>query len=551
MKPEEFQSPQKAFTRKLSQKTREQRAARRDAVALEAVASGPRRNDLLPQLRLEQRPVDSLRAPARAVRTVNAAHVTQIARSISAFGMIEPILISENGQIIDGVSTLEAARSVGLGFVPCLVIDHLTPQETRILRLALNRLQEKGEWDVQSLKLEFQELIDLDAPFELAGFEPQEIDIVLLEEGGANDPKANSLPVVSEETPSVSRLGDLWKLGRHRVLCADATKPESYTALFDGAAAAAVFTDPPYNIKIDGFAVGAGSKHHREFLNASGEMTDAEFVSFLTNFLKPASCYLVDGSVLFVCMDWRHAEHVEQAARKVGLPHLNTAVWVKGNGGLGGLYRSAHEFVLVFRKGVVSSVNNVELGRHGRDRSNVWTYPGSNQRGSSANAEAANHPTPKPVELVADALLDVTERGDIVLDPFAGSGTTIIAAQKTGRTAYTLELDPSYVDLIIRRFEKFTGEQAVHAGTGRTFAELMAERLSRDAASVPPCNDEKRDPSHFDAAALLEDVTIIKASSMAPDPLSAIAPADKASEVCNHDANVAVPDVPRSSGVKV
>jgi DNA modification methylase len=473
----EITTPAKGLTKELGARSRELRRKRKDLVALEAIAAAPRRNDLLPQFKLERHAVTSLRAPTRALRQVRPEHIAEIARSMSMFGLVEPVLIAADGTIIDGVSTIEAAKTIGLGIVPCVVIDHLKPEEVRLLRLALNRLGEKGSWDLDELKVEFEELLDIGAPIEVTGFTLPEIDIVVMQDEPVVDQAANDVAYIMSDVPVVSKLGDAWQLGRHRLLCADATKQESYAQLFGEAPLArAVFTDPPYNIQIDGFAVGAGSIKHREFVAGSGEMTDDEFDTFLANFLACASAHLVDGGVLFVCMDWRHAEHVQRAARRAKLEHINTVVWSKGNGGLGGLYRSAHEFVLVLKKGNGPSVNNVELGKHGRDRTNVWTYPGANQRGSSANAELTNHPTPKPLELVADALLDVSRRDDIVIDPFAGSGTTVIAAEKSGRTAFVMELDPQYVDLIIRRFLNFTGIEAVHKATGKSFAQIAEER---------------------------------------------------------------------------
>jgi DNA modification methylase len=517
MNTAEITTPAKGLTSALSERSRAQRRNRKNLVALETVASAPRRNDLLPQIKLESRALSSLHAPARAVRQVRPEHVAEIAHSMSVFGVVNPILITADGKIIDGVSSVEAARTVGLGILPCVVIDHLKSEEVRLLRLALNRLGEKGRWDLDELQVEFQELLDIGMPVEVTGFTLPEIDIVVMHDEVVVDQAANDVPAVIDGAPAVSKLGDLWKLGRHRLLCADATKPESYARLFEGTSLArAVFTDPPYNIQIDGFAVGAGSIKHREFVAASGEMTDDEFDTFLTDFLKAASAQLVDGGILFVCMDWRHAEHVQRAARRAELSQINTAVWCKGNGGLGGLYRSAHEFVLILKKGGGTSVNNVELGKHGRDRTNVWTYPGANQRGSSAHAELANHPTPKPVELVADAILDVTRCNDIVLDPFNGSGTTIIAAEKTGRTACGLELDPLYVDLIVRRFETFTGIPAVHAVTGKTFAEMKVLRaVPGDAlvmTGITPATAEAAPPTELTAAIMTEVFSDIDAA---------------------------------------
>ena len=479
----EITTPAKALTNTLSARSREQRRRRKDLVALEAVASAPRRNDLLPQIKLEQRALSSLRAPARALRQVRPEHVAEIARSMSVFGVVQPLLITSDGKIVDGVSCAEAARTIGLGIVPCVVIDHLTPEEVRLLRLALNRLSEKGQWDLDELQIEFEELLDIGVPIEVTGFTLPEIDIVLMQDEAVVDNAANATPEVRADVPAVSEEGDIWILGRHRLLCADAIKPESYARLFEDAPLArVVFTDPPYNLDPRFIS---GNPEHGAFVAASGEMTDDQFDTFLADFFKAASAHVTDGGILFVCMDWRHAEHVQRAARRAELTHITTVVWSKGNGGLGGLYRSAHEFVLVFKKGKGPILNNIQLGMHGRDRTNVWTYPGANQRGSSANAMLADHPTPKPVELVADALLDVTNRDDIVIDPFAGSGTTVIAAEKTGRTALAMELDQRFVDLIVRRFEAFTGIEVIHAKTGKTFAQIAEERRAAAATRSP------------------------------------------------------------------
>lgn len=527
MKSTEISSPERVLTVSLSERSRGQRRERKDALALESAAAAPRRNDLLPAIKLEQRALSSLHAPERELRRVDARHVAEIVRSIAAFGFVRPILIAGDGKIVDGVSSVQATKTLGLETVPCLVVDHLNSDEIRLVRMALNRLGEKGIWDVGALKIEFAELLEHGAPIELAGFSPPEIDVIVMQDEAVIDEKANSVPDIDESVPAVSQHGDVWKLGRHRLICADATSPASYARLFaDAPPARALFGDPPYNIKIDGFAVGAGSIRHREFATACGEMSDDEFVTFLANFLTAAEAHLVDGGVLFVCMDWRHSEHVQRAARQANLSHLNTVVWAKGNGGLGGLYRSAHEFVLVLKKGEGQSTNNVKLGMHGRDRTNVWSYPGANQHGSSANAESANHPTPKPVELVADALVDVTDRGEIVIDPFAGSGTTVIAAERTGRTAYAMELDPVYVDLIIRRFEKFTGLEAVHLESGQTFAQLTAMRRSETTA-----ND----------AAVAEHPNMPLAAECVADPISELVPSNElGAELSSNDNSHAV-----------
>jgi DNA modification methylase len=344
--------------------------------------------------------------------------------------------------------------------------------------------------------LEFEELIEIEVPLDLSGFAAPEIDLVLLGDEPAINDAANDCPEPEPSRPAITRLGDEWRLGRHRLVCGDACKPDGYDHLFAGGApnARVVFTDPPYNIPIKGFVTGQA--HHRDFVMGVGEMSDDGFVTFLADFLKAVSVHLADGSVLFVCMDHRHAEHVQRAARAAGLSVVTLVVWHKGVGGMGRLYRSAHELVFVLKKGEASVLNNIGLGKHGRDRTNVWEYPGANRRGSSANEQLSEHATPKPVELVADALLDVTSRKDIVVDPFMGSGTTIIAAEKTGRVAFGLELDPRYCDVIIRRFEKFTGVEAVHATTGTTFAAIAEQRRVVPVQDTPAEQSTIRSEAH-------------------------------------------------------
>ncbi len=492
------------LTGTLSAGSRRNRRALAAGVNLDAAICAPRRNDLLPNLKLEKRPRSALQAPKRQLRKVETEHVAEVVKSIAMFGVSRPPVITTEGEIIDGVVTVEAARLLGLQEIPCIVAGHLSPTEIRLLRLALNRLGEKGTWGLDALKLEFEELVEIEVQVEIAGFTAPEIDLVLLGEEPAIDEVANGCPELDTNRPPVTQLNDVWYLGRHRLLCADACKPESYDRLFSGAPQGrAVFADPPYNIPIQGFVTGQA--HHREFVMGVGELSDEKFVAFLADFLKASSKHLADGSVLFVCMDHRHAEHVLQAAREAGLSVLTLVVWYKGVGGMGRLYRSAHELVFVLKKYEAPVQNNIELGKHGRDRKNVWEYPGANQRGSSANEQLDIHSTPKPVELVADALLDVTKRKDIVVDPFLGSGTTIIAAEKTGRIAFGMELDPLYCDATIRRFEKFTGQAVTHAETGLTFMETAARRAKTDGDLAVTAAADEYDHADLLAAELGEE----------------------------------------------
>ena len=268
------------------------------------------------------------------------------------------------------------------------------------------------------------------------------------------------------------------------MLCGSALDAAAFTALLSDERAAMVFTDPPYNVPIDGHASGLGAIHHRPFPMASGEMDGAEFTSFLSEAFRNLVAFSVDGAVHFICMDWRHVEELLAASRAAYDELKNLCVWVKDNGGMGSLYRSQHELVFVFKHGRQGHRNNVQLGRFGRNRSNVWHYPGANSfaRGGGEGNLLALHPTVKPVALVADATLDCSARGDIVLDAFLGSGTTLIAAERTGRRCYGLELDPAYVDTTIRRWQALTGGSARHAASNRNFDDLAREAEATNAA---------------------------------------------------------------------
>jgi DNA modification methylase len=468
-------------------RNRDRRESLRRLSAAE-LAAGARRNDPLPPLELAYIPLDELRISPRRLRKLDPAHVREIANAIATLGFCPPILIGKNNIVIDGVARIEAARLLGLESVPCIRVGHLSDDEQRILRLAVNRLAEKGEWDLAALKIEFNELILKDAPIEISGFTPDEIDqIVVLDpsdgiERGPLAPEADAVPV--------ARLGDMFRLGPHCLICGDATDPAVLRRLMRGdlkahlnsrVAAIArgdllarlLLSDEPYNVRIAGNVTGG---RHREFAMASGEMTPAEFLAFNEAWMGAALPHLADGGVLATFIDWRGYPTVDAAAASLGLDPLNLIVWAKTNAGMGSLYRSQHELLPLFKKGDAPHVNNVALGKRGRWRSNLWTYPGASSLGSDARRGLKDHPTVKPTAMLEDALLDLTYRGDIVLDPFLGSGSTLIAAHKTGRVCRGVEIDPLYVDVIVRRFEAATGEAAVLMKTGQTFAEVTARR---------------------------------------------------------------------------
>ena len=365
----------------------------------------------------------------------------------------------------------------------------MTEADIRAYVIADNKLAANAGWDQELLALELQYLCEFQIEFDvtITGFETAEIDILIegLDAAGLED-EADQVPILDCSAPVVSRPGDLWQLGGHRLLCGDATQVETFERLMDGAQAQMVFTDPPYNVPIDGHVCGLGRVTHGDFAMASGEMSEAQFTSFLETVLRHLVASSADGSIHFVCMDWRHAYELLSASRGVYSELKNMCVWNKTNGGMGSLYRSKHELVLVFKNGTGAHVNNVELGRHGRYRTNVWDYAGINALAAERMDQLAMHPTVKPVALVADAIKDCSKRGGIVLDCFAGSGTTLIAAERTGRRAYAIELDPRYCDVIVRRVATAANIEAIHAETGKLFDEVAGERAAEAAVDRPP-----------------------------------------------------------------
>jgi DNA modification methylase len=399
-----------------------------------------------------------------------------------------PVLVDAELNVIAGHGRILAASSLGMTQLPTVCLDHLTSAQIRAFMIADNRLTENAAWDDHLLAEQLRDLSlsGLDFDIEVTGFEIGEIDlrIASLEDTPAGDEtdRADVLPEVAAG-PAVSNLGDLWLLGRHRVLCGNALDRDALAALMGEERASMVFTDPPYNVRIDGHASGLGTIHHRPFPMASGELDKAEFTGFLGQALRNLAAFSGDGSLHFVCMDWRHIEELLTAGRDAYSELKNLCVWVKNNGGMGSLYRSQHEFIFVFKHGRNRHRNNVQLGQFGRNRSNVWQYPGANSlaRRSEEGNLLALHPTVKPVAMLADAILDCSARGEIVLDGFLGSGTTVIAAERTGRRCRGLELDPGYVDTAIRRWQAFTGDKARHAATGRDFDALAHEAKAGNA----------------------------------------------------------------------
>jgi DNA modification methylase len=429
------------------------------------------RNDMLPSLQIENCSVALLKSHARRLRKSDPAHIREVANAIARLGFNVPLLIAKDNVVLDADSRLEAARLLGLPSVPCIRVDHLNETEQRLLRLAVNRLAEKGTWNIGELEAEFKELVIDDAPIEISGFESDEIDQLVI----AGDEQAYEL---GELTPSpnvraIARKGDLFLLGPHALICGDATDPAVIRRLMQTDVARLVLTDEPFNVAIAGHVTGGD---HREFVMASGEMTPAQFLDFNRNWMSAVAPHLVDGGILGTFIDWRGLPTAHAAAMALGLTPLNLVVWTKTNAGMGSLYRSQHELLPLFKRGAAPHVNNISLGKRGRHRTNVWVYPGASSLGSDARKGLQDHPTVKPTSMLQDALIDLTNRGEIVLDPFLGSGSTLIAAENTGRVCRGVELDPLYVDVIIRRYATVTKKAAVLADTGESFDEVASRR---------------------------------------------------------------------------
>ncbi|EKF40095.1 prophage LambdaMc01, DNA methyltransferase [Nitratireductor indicus C115] len=423
-------------------------------------------------------PIDRLIPYVNNARTHSKKQIRQIADSIKRFGFCNPVLVSDDHSIIAGHGRVEAARLIGMKEVPVRRLSHLSRDEIRAYILADNKLAENAGWDRDLLAIEMQGLIDLDFDIEILGFSTTEIDLVLDGEVRGEHVADHHLdaPEPISDGPAATKAGDIWQLGPHSLLCADARSSEEIGRLLGGESATMMFTDPPYNVPIDGHVSGLGRIRHREFALASGEMDETAFTEFLRRSLAAASDHLKDGAIAYVCMDWRHMRELLEAGHAVFDELNNLCVWNKTNGGMGSFYRSKHELVFVFTKGRAAHINNFGLGDEGRYRTNVWDYPGISSLGATRDEELSMHPTVKPVAMIADAIRDCSRRGDIVLDIFGGSGSMLIAAEQCGRAARLVEIDPLYCDTIIRRFERVTGERAVLAGTGAFFANVVAER---------------------------------------------------------------------------
>jgi DNA modification methylase len=437
-------------------------------------APGPRR------LEIKYLPTDEIIPNLKNARIHSTKQIKQIAQSIRDLGFNFPIAINIDKEAIAGNGRLRAAKLLGLPSVPTVLLDHLTPAQQIAFAIIDNKLTENSKWNESILaeQIKFLSEVNLTIDLTTIGFEVAEIDIILENASVSNkrdEDAADSLPERTATAP-VSKKGDVWLLDRHRVFCGNCLEENSFLRLMQNRKAAMVFVDPPYNVAIDGHAGGLGSIKHREFAMGIGEMTKQQFTTFLAQALGLLARFSTDGSIHYVCGDWRHMREFQDAGEQVYSELKNLCIWAKDNAGMGSFYRSQHELVYVFKSGQAPHRNNFELGQF-RYRTNVWRYGGGNS--FSRNTDEGNllelHPTVKPVALIADAVMDVSCRGEIVLDSFLGSGSTLVACERTGRTCYGIEIDALYVDTIIRRWQNFAGLTARHAESGKSFEEVEKE----------------------------------------------------------------------------
>jgi len=432
-------------------------------------------------------PVSQIRRNPRNARTHPKTQIRQIANSIREFGFRNPILVDENSVILCGHGRLLAAQQLGMTLVPAIMISDLSEAKKRALCLAENRLYEGGGWDREMLAVEIPEVMEAlreqEIDVAVLGFEPAEIDQLASDFAVSAEEPSDEGPPIRVPDKAVSVLGDLWCLGRHRLLCGDARDAATVARLMGPDRASMAFTDPPYNVRVRD-VVGRGNVKHSEFAMASGEMSAAEFQEFLKATLRLAADYSLQGAVHFVTIDWRHVAELIEAGREIYSALLNVVCWVKSNAGQGSFYRSQHELIGVFRVGDAKHLNNIELGRHGRSRSNVWRYAGANTFRKGRMDDLRTHPTVKPVAMIKDALQDVTRRNEIVLDPFCGSGSTILAAEQVGRRTYALELEPRYVDAAVARWQAYSRKDAICGETGLIYQEIVDNRGERASAKA-------------------------------------------------------------------
>lgn len=431
------------------------------------------------QLSIEYRPIAEIAPYSGNARKHPKAQIEKIATSQKTFGWTNPLIVDGEDNLICGHGRLEAAKLNGDKVVPVIALNHLSEADRKAYIIADNRIAEEASWSKSTLRSELSGLVELGYELELTGFDTLEIDTMLAFDDEDHDEETVELP--SEDASPVSRIGDLWTIGNQRLLVADARDPQSYKTLLKGEAAQLIITDPPYGCVIENNVSGNGKVKHGNFIMGAGETNLDEFAATL---LRPAFECMAEfseaGAIAFVFIDWRGAPYLYDAAKGIFHEAKNLIVWAKTNGGQGAFYRSAHELIYAFKVNPGKHINN--FGLSGRYRTNVWTYAGANTFRAGRMKDLADHPTVKPKKMIADAIIDCSRHGGIVLDPFLGSGTTLCAAEQVGRKGRGMELDPKYADVALKRIAKETGEPAML--DGKTIEEVAIERLGKETSNV-------------------------------------------------------------------
>lgn len=442
----------------------------------------------VPPVSIQVRLISDLKPDPKNPRVHSPRQIKLLATSISSFGFNVPVLIDGENHVLAGHGRLLACQKLGITEVPTISLAHLSMEQAKAFMIADNRLAEIAIWDHKLLGEQLQALssVNLDFDLESTGFSVTEIDL-RIEELNTDSQKDIADTPITISGPPASKIGDLWLLGKHRLHCANSLDESSYKKLMKGATASIAFNDFPYNLSIQKEVGGNGKVQHFEFAMASGEMSVEEFTIFLTKAFTCINQFSKNGAIHYACMDWRHIGEILAAGKASDSVLKNICTWIKPSAGMGSFYRSQHELILVYKSGKGPHQNNIQLGRFGRHRTNVWAYENiHSMRHGEEGDLLALHPTVKPIRMVADAILDCSSRGNIVLDVFLGSGTTLLAAERTGRICYGMEIDPLYIDTSILRWQNLTGQDAIHAETGETFTQIksnLAETLATNNAN--------------------------------------------------------------------
>jgi DNA modification methylase len=434
------------------------------------------RPSVAPPIQTEIRAISELKVNPQNPRIHSPQQIRRLAENIEIFGFLVPLLIDASDQIIAGHARKLACELLGITHVPTIAVKHLSSVQVQALLIAENRLSQLSRWDEKLLAQQIKSLaeVELDFNLEAIGFEMAEIDLMVQALNSEADDENDDFLAENIDLPVISQYGDEWLLGPHRIKVGNSLDAATFNMLMRGEKAAMIFVDHPYNVPVKGHIGGRGGVQHKDFQMASGEMSTTEFTNFLIQSFSLLAAHSKDGALHFICSDWRHLREFITAGEGVYSEQKNLIVWTKTNGGMGSMYRSAHELIFLYKNGSAPHRNNIQLGRYGRYRTNVWQYPGMNSfaRKTPEGDLLALHPTIKPTGLIAEAILDCTARKDLVLDSFLGSGSTLLAAELTGRVCFGIDIEPRYIDVSVRRWQAKTGKDAIHGSSGKTFAEL-------------------------------------------------------------------------------